>query len=99
MTLEPKLVERLLVELFIEQMKQAPKQIILDMDVTDDQTHGDQEEAFFNGYYDHTCYAPLFDFLGTTLAMVSTAGLECRPGGRCVECAATDHCPDQRALA
>ena len=67
MTLEPKLVERLLVELFIEQMKQAPKQIILDMDVTDDQTHGDQEEAFFNGYYDHTCYAPLLIFSGRHL--------------------------------
>ena len=67
MTLEPALVERLLVELFIEQMKQPPKQIILDMDVTDDPIHGEQEQAFFNGYYDHKCYAPLLIFSGRHL--------------------------------
>jgi len=26
--------------------------------------HGTQEQAFFNGYYDHECYAPLFIFCG-----------------------------------
>ena len=67
MTLKPEWVEHLLVELFIEQMKQAPKQIILDLDVTDDPTHGEQVQAFFNGYYDHDCYAPLLIFCGRHL--------------------------------
>lgn len=48
-SLNPKAIEQLLVELFIEQMGDAPKQIILDMDVTDDPVHGTQEQAFFNG--------------------------------------------------
>jgi hypothetical protein len=37
------------------------------MDVTDDEVHGTQEHAFFNGYYDHTCYAPLLIFCGRHL--------------------------------
>ena len=48
-------------------MGDAPKQIILDMDVTDDPVHGTQEQAFFNGYYDHKCYAPLLIFCGRHL--------------------------------
>ena len=56
MSLDPAAVEALLVELFIEQMGQPPKQIILDMDVTDDPTHGTQEGSAFHGYYHHECY-------------------------------------------
>jgi hypothetical protein len=66
-SLNPKAIEQLLVELFIEQMGDAPKQIILDMDVTDDPVHGTQEQAFFNGYYAHKCYAPLLIFCGRHL--------------------------------
>jgi hypothetical protein len=66
-SLDSKEIERLLVELFIEQMGDAPQQIILDMDVTDDPVHGTQEQAFFNGYYDHQCYAPLLIFCGRHL--------------------------------
>jgi hypothetical protein len=33
--------------------------ITLDLDVTDDQTHGAQQLTFFNGFYDHWCYLPL----------------------------------------
>lgn len=64
---KPQSVEHLLVELFIEQQAREPKQIILDMDVSDDPVHGKQEQAFFNGYYDHECYAPLFIFCGQHL--------------------------------
>jgi hypothetical protein len=66
-SLKPEAIERLLVEMFIEQMGDAPKQIILDMDVTDDPVHGTQEQGFFNGYYDHECYAPLLIFCGRHL--------------------------------
>jgi hypothetical protein len=63
----PGQMESLLVQLFIEQQGKEPKQIILDMDVSDDPVHGNQEQTFFNGYYDHECYAPLFIFCGRHL--------------------------------
>jgi len=66
-SLKPQGIEHLLVEMFIEQEQQQPKQIILDMDVSDDPVHGTQEQACFNGYYDHECYAPLFIFCGRHL--------------------------------
>jgi len=37
--------------------------ITVDLDVTDDPTHGAQQLAFFNGYYDTWCYLPLLAFL------------------------------------
>ena len=64
---KPSEMESLLVEIFIEQQDKEPKQIILDLDVSDDPVHGTQEQAFFNGYYDHECYAPLFIFCGRHL--------------------------------
>ena len=33
--------------------------ITIDMDATEDQTHGAQQLTFFNGFYDHWCYLPL----------------------------------------
>ena len=64
---QPSEMEALLVKVFIEQQAKEPKQIILDLDVSDDPVHGTQEQAFFNGYYDHQCYAPLFIFCGRHL--------------------------------
>lgn len=34
------------------------KQITVDLDGTDDPTHGQQQLSFFNGYYDTHCYLP-----------------------------------------
>jgi hypothetical protein len=67
MSLTPSAVERLLVELFIEQREPEPKRIILDLDVTDDSTHGEQVGSAFNGYYQHECYTPLLIFCGRHL--------------------------------
>lgn len=61
---DPKAIERLLVELFLESYRKAPRWIVLDLDVTDDQVHGNQEQAFFNTYYRGVCYAPLYIFCG-----------------------------------
>jgi hypothetical protein len=33
--------------------------ITIDLDATEDQTHGAQQLSFFNGFYDHWCYLPL----------------------------------------
>jgi hypothetical protein len=35
------------------------KRITIDMDPTEDPTHGQQEFAFFNGHYDSWCYLPM----------------------------------------
>jgi hypothetical protein len=39
--------------------------VILDIDATDDETHGGQQLSFFHGYYDHHMYHPLLLFDGT----------------------------------
>jgi hypothetical protein len=39
------------------------RRIIIDLDPTDDPTHGAQQLTFFNGYYDCWCYLPLLAFL------------------------------------
>jgi len=57
-------IERLFVDLFLEAHGKAPKQIILDLDATDDPLHGHQEGRFFHGYYDGYCYLPLYVFCG-----------------------------------
>jgi hypothetical protein len=61
---DPKKIEKLFVDIFLQSYKKPPSQIILDMDVTDDQVHGNQEGAFFNTYYQGVCYAPLYIFCG-----------------------------------
>jgi hypothetical protein len=47
---DPAAIERLFVTLFLEAHKTPPKQIILDLDATDDPLHGHQEGRFFHGY-------------------------------------------------
>jgi hypothetical protein len=64
---DPKRIERLLVELFLESYRKPPRCIVLDLDVTDDSVHGNQEQAFFNTYYGGVCYAPLYIFCGHQL--------------------------------
>jgi Transposase DDE domain group 1 len=52
-----------LAELVIEQhrarLKGRADRITIDLDPTDDPTHGQQEFTFFNGHYDTWCYLPL----------------------------------------
>jgi Transposase DDE domain group 1 len=60
-------IERLLVDLFLEAHTTPPKEIIVDLDATDDPLHGHQEGRFFHGYYDCYCYLPLYVFCGRHL--------------------------------
>ena len=39
------------------------RQIAIDLDPTDDPTHGAQQLTFFNGHYDSWCYLPLLAFV------------------------------------
>ena len=51
-------------ELFIRTRRTPPKFIILDVDPTDDPTHGQQVLSFFHGYFDQHQYFPLLVFDG-----------------------------------
>lgn len=64
---DPKAVEALFVELFLDAHDAAPESITLDLDATDDPLHGQQEGRFFHGYYDAYCYLPLYVFCGKHL--------------------------------
>jgi hypothetical protein len=55
------------VQQFIASHQQAPEQLVLDFDATDDRVHGQQEGRFFHGYYDHYCFLPLYVFCGDQL--------------------------------
>ena len=63
----PVAIRNLLLDVFLEAHARAPKQIILDLDATDDPLHGEQEGRFFHGYYDCYCYLPLYVFCGRHL--------------------------------
>jgi hypothetical protein len=63
----PVAIKNLLVDLFLEAYARPPRQIILDLDATDDPLHGEQEGRFFHGYYDCYCYLPLYVFCGRHL--------------------------------
>jgi len=39
------------------------RQITIDLDPTEDPTHGAQQLSFFNGHYDSWCYLPLLGFI------------------------------------
>jgi Transposase DDE domain group 1 len=60
-------VDQMLVDVFLQAHQGSPKQIILDLDATDDPLHGEQEGRFFHGYYGHYCYLPLYIFCGEFL--------------------------------
>jgi hypothetical protein len=70
---DPAAIEALFVDLFLEAHAKAstraqpPKEIVLDLDATDDPLHGNQEGRFFHGYYDCYCYLPLYVFCGRHL--------------------------------
>lgn len=53
----------------------APAELILDVDSTDDPTHGQQALSFFNGHYDEHMYHPLLVFADGYLL-----GARLRPG-------------------
>jgi Transposase DDE domain group 1 len=58
---------RVLVEKFIASFGEAPTELILDFDATDDRVHGQQEGRAFHGYYGDWCFLPLYVFCGEQL--------------------------------
>jgi hypothetical protein len=77
-------VDHLLVDLFLQARAQAPAQIILDLDATDDPLYGKQEGRFFHGYYGCYCYLPLYIFCGEHLlcARLRRSDIDASAGAR-----------------
>jgi len=53
-----------LLDLYVQLHPRDRKTIVLDIDGTDDPTHGQQEFTFYHGYYGQYMYHPLFVFDG-----------------------------------
>ncbi len=71
-------VARALGQLYLQERERggAPSHILLDLDGTDDPTHGNQEGTAYHGYYRQHMYHPLLIFDGETDQLV-TAVLRC----------------------
>jgi hypothetical protein len=78
-------VDRLLVKVFLESHGEAPQEIVLDLDATDDPLYGRQQGRFFHGYYGEYCYLPLYIFCGQALlcARLRVSNIDASAG--CVE--------------
>ena len=57
-------LHEVLVDTFLDSFDEPPQEIILDYDATDDPTHGNQDQRYFNGFYDGYCFLPLYVFCG-----------------------------------
>ncbi len=64
---------------FIASYAAPPEIIVLDFDDTEDETHGHQQLALFNGYYDSRCYLPLHVYEGLSGKLITSI---LRPGKR-----------------
>ena len=73
-------IARALADLYIEQRGEegsVPERILLDFDSTDDPVHGNQEGAYYHGFYQEHILHPLVVFDGETGQLVSAV---LRPG-------------------
>jgi hypothetical protein len=60
-------IDDVMVDVSMECELQAPAEVVLDVDATDDPLYGKQEGRFFHGYYREYCYLPLYIFWGEYL--------------------------------
>lgn len=82
-----KVLNAYLVELFIRTRRTPPAFLIIDLDASDDPTHGQQVLTGFHGYFDQHQYFPLFAYDGAT-GFPLAAWL--RPGTVHASCGAVD---------
>lgn len=62
---------------YVDALPPDTETVVLDIDTTDDATHGEQQLTFFHGFYDQHMYHPLLVFDGTSGDIVSVL---LRPG-------------------
>jgi hypothetical protein len=78
----PSEIESLFVNIFLESYSKEPRQIILDLDVTDDLVHGNQEQVFFNTPAWRILLCSTLYFLWKTLISSQTTSFKYRPSSR-----------------
>jgi hypothetical protein len=94
----PDKIEALLILRGVKAIPRKSAEIVLDFDATDDPLHGNQQNAYFHGYYGHYCYLPLYCFCGNIPLLARTARLQtrCQRGHR--RSAPKDRARDSAAL-
>jgi hypothetical protein len=75
-------LEHFFVDAFLDAHRRPLREVVLDLDATDDPIHGTQEGRFFHGYYGNYCYLPLYIFAGDFLlcAKLRTSGIDASEG-------------------
>jgi hypothetical protein len=61
-----------LMEQFITSYTQAPEVLVLDFDDTEDEVHGEQEQARYNSHYASHCFLPLHVYEGLSGRLITT---------------------------
>jgi hypothetical protein len=72
-------IAEVFVDVFIDSYSEPPEGIILDIDDTDDLTHGHQQLTLFNAYHGDYCYMPIHIYEGRSGKLITTV---LRPGKR-----------------
>ena len=72
-------IAEVFVDVFIDSYSKPPEGIILDIDDTDDLTHGHQQLTLFNAYHGDYCYMPIHIYEGKSGKLITTV---LRPGKR-----------------
>jgi len=65
-------IAQVFVDVFIDSYKKPPEGIVLDIDDTDDPTHGSQQLSFFNAYHGGYCFMPLHIYEGRSGKLITT---------------------------
>lgn len=78
----PEAVQALLLKTGVQGLRRGQREVIIDLDATDDPLHGRQEGRFFHGYYNAYCYLPLYAFIGDAIvwAQLRTANRDASDG-------------------
>ena len=82
-----KALNEFLIDVFVRTRKQQPAHVVIDLDPTDDPTHGQQQRSLFHGYYGQHPYFPMLIFEGETGLPL---GAWLRPGAVAAGCGAVD---------
>jgi hypothetical protein len=61
---QPEKIEEFFIRRGVKAIPRKSAEIVLDFDATDDPLHGQQEGAYFHGFYRDYCYLPLYCFCG-----------------------------------
>ena len=72
-------IAQVFLDVFIGSYDSPPEGIIIDLDDTEDPTHGAQQLTLFNGYYNTHCYQPMHIYEGKSGKLITTI---LRPGKR-----------------